>query len=292
MVKYVFYPGCFIPTMLPHVEAAIRFLLNKFNIETVELKAFSCCPPKINSVADEALWLTIAARNLAIAERQGLDMLTPCNGCLESLFEARVMLKERPLLREKIMRTLSKLGYSYEGKTKPKHLVEALYEDVGVNEIKKNVVKELSNLRVAVHYGCHIFADEPGADVWRRPRMVDELVKATGAELVRDGLERLCCGYVPSTIDDEYALIHRTEVRLKSVKETGADCIVTPCPQCLIRLEFGQVRLRTKGAKYNLPVIHLAELLALALGLDPKKFGFIRLHKVPTRDIIQKLGLG
>lgn len=288
MSKYIFYPGCYISTMLPHVEVAIRFLLKKFNIETVELEELSCCPPKISGIADELFWLTTAIRNLAIAEKQGLDILTPCNGCFESFFEAKLMYEERENIRTKISTILSGLGYKYEGKAKPKHLVEVLYEDVGLNKIGENVVKPLNNLKVAVHYGCHLFVTEPGEDVWKKPKITDELIRVTGAKLVKDGLERLCCGFVPSTVDEPYSLTHRTEVRLKSVKELGIDAIVTPCPQCLIRLEFGQIRLRAK-AKYDIPIIHVAELLALALGLDPKKFGFITYHKSPTRIITQKI---
>lgn len=291
MLKYIFYPGCYISTMLPHVEAAIRFILKKFNVETIELEDLSCCPPKINSIADELFWLTVAVRNLAIAESKGLDILTPCNGCFESFFEARMMYMEGKDLREKVSNILSKLGYKFEGKTKPKHLIEVLYEDVGLEKIKENIVKSLNGLRVAVHYGCHLFVVEHGEDVWKKPKMTDELIKITGAELVKDELERLCCGFVPSTVDDVFSLTYRTEVRLKSVKELGVDALVTPCPQCLMRLEFGQVRLRAK-ARYDVPIIHLAELLALALGLDPKKFGFTVYHKSPTKLILQKIGLG
>ena len=292
-LKYIFYQGCFVASMLPHVEYSIRYVLDKLNVEVVELPELSCCPPKITSIGDFKTWLTVSARNLAIATKYGLDFLTPCNGCFESFFEAKHFIEHRPDLAKDSLEVLKKLGLTTKIESNVKHFVEVLYSDVGLDEISKNIVRPLKGLKVAVHYGCHLFVTKPGGDVWEKPRMMDEILRTLGAEIVRDGLERICCGFVISTINDEEAILKRSEVRLKSVKSLGVDCLVTPCPQCLIRFEYSQIKLRSlKKVRYDIPIIHLAELLAIAFGLDPLKMRFDRLHKSPTKKVFENLVKG
>ena len=292
-LKYIFYPGCFIPAMLPHIEHSIRYVLSKLNVELQELPELSCCPPKITSVGDFKAWLTISARNLAIATKYGLDLLTPCNGCFESFFEAKHFIKHRPDLARDTLDILKKLGLPTKIESNVKHFVEVIHRDVGLNKVSENIVKSLSGLKVAVHYGCHLFVTKPGGDVWEKPRMMDEILRTLGVEIVRDGLERICCGFVLSTINDEKAILERSEVRLKSVKSLDVDCLVTPCPQCLIRFEYSQIKLRSmKKIRYDIPVLHLAELLAIAFGLDPLKMRFDRLHRSPVKPVFEKLVKG
>jgi len=289
-LKYIFFPGCFIPAMLPHVEYCIRYVLKTLNVEIQETPELSCCPPKITSIGDFREWLTISARNLAIADKYGLNILTPCNGCFESFFEAKHFLEHRVDLSRDTIDILKKLGLSHEIKTTVKHFVEVLYEDVGLDKIAEKIVKPLNGLKVAVHYGCHLFVTEPGGDVWKKPKMMDEILRTLGVEIVRDGLERICCGFVLSTINDEKAVLERAEVRIKSVKSLDVDCLVTPCPQCHIRLEYSQIKLRSiKNVRYDLPVLHLAELVAIAFGLDPLKMRFDRLHRSPVKPVFEKL---
>jgi len=292
-LKYIFYPGCFIPAMLPHVEYSIRYVLNKLNVELQEIHDLSCCPPKITSVGDFKGWLTISARNLALASKYGLDILTPCNGCFESYFEAKHFIEHRPDLAKDSLDVLKKLGLPTKIESNVKHFVEVVYKDVGPDKLSEKIVKPLKGLRVAVHYGCHLFVTTPGGDVWEKPRMMDEILRTLGAEIVRDGLERICCGFVISTIDDTKAVLERSEIRLRSVKSLDVDCLVTPCPQCLIRLEYSQIKLRSlKKIRYDLPVVHLAELMAIAFGLDPLKMKFDSLHKSPVKPVFEKLVKG
>jgi len=289
-LKYIFYPGCFIPAMLPHVEYSIRYVLNKLNVELQEIPDLSCCPPKITSVGDFKAWLTISARNLALASKHGLDLLTPCNGCFESYFEAKHFIEHRPDLAKDPLDILKKLGLPTKIESNVKHFVEVVYKDVGLNRLSEEIVKPLKGLRVAVHYGCHLFVTSPGGDTWEKPRMMDEILRTLGAEIVRDGLERICCGFVMSTIDDTKAVLERSEIRLRSVKSLDVDCLVTPCPQCLIRFEYSQIKLRSlKNVRYDLPVVHLAELIAIAFGLDPLKMKFDRLHRSPVKPVFEKL---
>jgi len=238
MPKYIFYPGCYISTMLPHVEVAIRFILKKFNIETIELEDLSCCPPKINSIADELFWLTLAVRNLAIAESKGLDILTPCNGCFESFFEAKMMYTERKDLREKVSNILSKLGYKFEGKIKPKHLVEALYEDIGLEKIKEKLKYRLDGMRIAVQPGCHFLwpsesLTEKEEDPFN-PVILRNLCEALGAKAPYYSRLIDCCGAGALKSTSPEKALKLAESKFKSIEEeVKADLIVTTCSSCM-----------------------------------------------------------
>ncbi len=288
MKRYSLFLGCQIPLRIASVEIASRKLFQKLGVELVDLKGYSCCPdPVVSRTMDRKMWLTLSARNLSLAEEIGLDLVTLCVGCYETLAEANAILKHEPETKKKIDEALSSFGRKYEGKVKVKHFVEVLFEDVGIGKIKKEVKKPLK-LRAALHYGCHLFRSEEGEDVWRKPEMMKELVRATGAELVDYGIERLCCGFPSMHADEEFSLKSRLLPKLREIDKAKADCVVVVCPACTIQFETGQVLLRRYGLKYNLPCIYLSELLALALGIPSAELS-LDFHRSPVLQLAQRL---
>ncbi|MFN4133929.1 MAG: heterodisulfide reductase-related iron-sulfur binding cluster, partial [Candidatus Hadarchaeales archaeon] len=177
MKKFALFPGCIIPQRLPSVEIAARRVFQALGMEAVEMKGYNCCPdPVLARYMDRSFVLSLSARNLSLAEEDGLDVVVLCNGCFESLWEANESLQEEKT-REQINALLRKAGRRYEGSIRVKHVVEVLYEDGVIEEVKRLVTRPLKDLKLAIHYGCHLFREERGGDIWRKPRQLQELVK-------------------------------------------------------------------------------------------------------------------
>ena len=288
MIRYASFYGCQIPMRLPSVEIASRKVFEKIGIEAVDLPGYSCCPePVISRLLDKTAWLVTSARNLALAEERGLDIMTLCNGCYETLVETNHVLKHEPKELQKINKILKQYGREYTGKTKVKHVIEVLHEGVGVEKIKEFIVKP-QKIRVALHYGCHLYREPEGGDINRKPNMMKELVSITGAEIVDYGLERLCCGYPSMQADEEFSLTQRLLPKLRRMKDSKVEMVVLTCPACTIQFEIGQVMLRKYNAYYSIPCINLMELLALSMGI-PYRDLHLEFHKSPVLQFIRKM---
>ena len=288
MVRYASFLGCQIPMRIPSIEIASKKVFEKIGLEAVDLLGYSCCPePVISRLLDKTAWLAVSARNLALAEELGLDLMTLCNGCYETLVETNEVLKHEPEELHKINEVLKRYGKEYAGKVKVKHAVEVLYEDIGVDKIKQHVVKP-QRIRVALHYGCHMYREPEGGDINRKPNMMKELTRVTGVEIVDYGIERLCCGYPSMQADEEFSLKQRLLLKLRRIKEAGADAVVLSCPACQIQFEIGQIMLKQYGVQYRIPCINLMELMAISFGV-PSKDLHLEFHKGPVVQLAQKM---
>lgn len=288
MVKYASFLGCQIPMRLPSIEIASKQVFDKIGLEAVDLTGYSCCPePVISRLLDKTAWLATSARNLALAEELGLNLMTLCNGCYETLVETNETLKHEPEEMQKVNAILNKYGKKYDGKVKVKHAIEVLHEDVGSKTIKDQVVKP-QKIRVALHYGCHMYRESEGEDIMRKPNMMKELTRLTGVETVDYGLERLCCGYPSMLANEEFSLKQRLQLKLERMKSAGAEAIVLSCPACTIQFEMGQVMLRQYGVQYSIPCFNLMELFALSFGI-PSKDLHLEFHKGPVLQLAQKM---
>lgn len=288
MVRYASFLGCQIPMRIPSIEVASRKVFEKIGLEAVDLLGYSCCPePVISRLLDKTAWLAVSARNLALAEELGLDLMTLCNGCYETLVETNEVLKQEPEELDKINGILKPYGKEYAGKVKVKHAVEVLYEEIGVDRIKQHVVNP-QRIRVALHYGCHMYREPEGGDINRKPNMMKELTRVTGVEIVDYGIERLCCGYPSMQADEEFSLKQRLLLKLRRIKEAGADAVVLSCPACQIQFEIGQIMLKQYGVQYRIPCINLMELMAISFGV-PSKDLHLEFHKSPVLQLAQKM---
>ncbi len=286
--RYALFLGCVIPLRIVSVEIAARKLFQKLGVELVDLEGYSCCPdPVVSRTTDVRMWLTLAARNLSLAEGLGLDLVPLCNGCYETLAEAASVLKGDKEALEEVNSILMKLGLEYRGGTRVRHFVEVLHEDVGISRIREAVERPL-HLGAALHYGCHLLRSGEDGDVWRKPKMMEELVQALGVQVVNYGLERLCCGFPSMHADEEFALKNRLLAKLEGITNANADCVVTVCPACTVQFETGQSLLKRYGAEYNVPCIYLTELMALALGVPAVELN-LDFHRSPVSQLAQRL---
>nr|MDO8045181.1 CoB--CoM heterodisulfide reductase subunit B [Candidatus Baldrarchaeota archaeon] len=295
MAKYAFFLGCIAPLRYPGLEAATKKVMQHFGIELLDLNGASCCPaPGVFGSFDLWNWLVIAARNLSLGESLGADLTTICNGCYATLQEAWHILKEDPSKRRSVNEVLSKVNRTYNAKTGIKHIIEVFTNDIGIDKIKSSVKNPLEGLKVAVHYGCHFLKPRKirGHGSSEKPHILEDIVKALGAKPIYYKEKLLCCGagggVRAGNLDTALEITAR---KLESVKEAGADCILHPCSFCHFQFDRGQVELRErKGIEFDVPVIHLVQLIGLAVGIDPKSLGLYENEIPPT--YLDKLGLG
>ncbi len=286
-MKYAFYLGCLIPAREFSYEVSVRKVLPALGVELVDMEGTNCCAPFSIQSLDHASWMALAARNLCIAEEMGLDILTLCNDCYESLLMANTILKENPDVKDQVNEVLSEVGKEFKGTIDVKHMVDVLYDDVGVDKIKDAVSEPFKRLTVATQPGCHLTKPKRihfGA--MRGFGALDELVRATGAESIEYDRKEMCCGGPLRGINDELA---RQVARLKliNIKNAGVQCIVTVCPFCYVELDLGQLEIKRHfKEEYNLPVLHFVELLRMAMGMKLEDWE-VKSHKVPLNQVLK-----
>ncbi len=279
--KFAFFPGCLIPVRYPQMEAAIRKTLPKLGVEIVDLPGFTCCPDPIYFKSyDKLAWLTVAARNLAVAEEAGLNLFTICSGCTATLSETYQQLNANKNLKEEVNQRLARVGKEYRGTSTVRHVATVIRDEVGIEAVAASVVRPLEDLRVAIHYGCHLLkpshimkVDDPDD-----PHILDDLVAALGATPVRHDEWILCCG---KACKHEEAPSEMMYELLKSVAAAKADVLGVVCPSCFNEFDLGQLRLARQHDDESLktPAVYYFQLLGLAQGLTLEEVGLHR-HKV------------
>ena len=284
--KYALFLGCTIPVRAVNYEMSVRKVAKALDIQLVDLD-FECCGLPVKSVNHEAYLLT-AASNLAMAEKEGLNVCTLCSACTAVLTEVNKKMKENPAFRDHINAKLKDTGLKYNGSVEVKHFARILHDNI--NKIKGQIKKPLSNLKIAPHYGCHylkpseIYEFENPED----PKSLDELIEATGAQAVNYTAKNKCCGGAVLGIDENIALTMSKE-KLDSVKESGADAITLICPFCSVMYDVNQKKISTTfNQEYNIPVVYYPQLLGLAMGFSPDELGF-SMNRVKTDKLLEKL---
>lgn len=291
MKELSLFLGCLIPNRYPGIEKATKLVLDRLDIKWSELEEASCCPaPGVFRSFDKITWLSIASRNLALAEKKNTDILTICNGCFSSLMDANNILKNDPELRNEVNSHLKKIGKEYLGTIEVRHIIEFLYKDIGAGKVRNAIEKPLE-LRAAVHYGCHLMKPTKDRKLggFECPVFFDELVEATGAVSVPYEGKTSCCGAgggVRSAMLE--TSLKMTEYKLLRMKKAGVDCIVDACPFCHLQYDGGQVELAKAGKNYNLPVIHYSQLLGMALGYTPEEVG-MHLNSIVSPEFEEKI---
>ena len=271
---YALYPGCVMPTEQYAYELSIREVLPKLGVELIDIKGFSCCGEPLKSV-NQMLTLSLSARNLAIAEKQGVDVYVPCPMCHLALTECKRILDSDPVMYERVNKLLKDEGLIYTGKSNLVDTVELLHDVVGLDKIKSQVKKPLKDLKLASHYGCHMIRpSEIGRpDDSEKPEKIDSILEILGGkpEYYPEKLD--CCGGLLNANLPESALT-KTGQKLQKVQEYGFDAFVDTCPWCHRQYDAKQVKAgETIAAKLEMPVFYLTQLLGLAFGVSKEKLG-------------------
>ncbi len=288
-MKIMPFWGCMIPLKYPQMESAIRYSMQKLDIELVDDSRLSCCPDPIYfKAADKMKWMTLAARNISIAEEKGLDLATMCSGCTATLSEVNHHLKKDADLKNEINKHLKSINREFKGTVNVRHLVTVLRDDIGMAKIQHSVIRPMADIKVAIHYGCHLL--KPSAIMQVEdpltPTILSELISATGAIPVDHKEYLMCCGKACKDVDLGLNMSHAV---FESIEESGADCLGLICPTCFDSFDVGQLRISRKFNKnLQIPVLYYFQLLAMAQGASTDLVG-IPYHKIMPTDFIEKL---
>jgi heterodisulfide reductase subunit B len=291
-MKYIPFFGCMMTVKYPQFEAAVRKTTTKIGLELIDVDGFTCCPDPIYFQArDKMKWYTIAARNITLAEDLGHDIITTCSGCTATLSETNITLKENPEIRAEVNKRLAKIGREFKGTINVRHACTVLRDDYGYDKVKASVTKPLEGLKVAVHYGCHLLkpshimrVDDPD-----HPTILENLLKAIGAEPIHHDKTLLCCGRAcfNDIIPDQMVM----DI-IGSIKTEKADCMGLICPTCFDEFDMGQVIRGRKHKKIlDVPVIYYFQLLGIAQGFTVEEMGLDK-HKVKADQLFKKVPVG
>lgn len=288
-MEFAFFPGCMIQIRYPQMEAAVRKTVGQLGVELTDLPELGCCPDPVFFKSLHKLdWLTMAARNLAIAEKAGLDFVTICSGCTETLAEAGHLLNEGGPLLDQVNERLARIGLSYRGTVSTRHLMTVLRDDVGLEGVRGSVMRPLTGIRIAVHYGCHLLKPRAimNVDDPDNPTIFEDMLRAIGAEPVDHAERIICCG--KSCRDCELPEI-MTRAILESVHSAEVDAMGVICPSCFDSFDTGQLMISRKfDLGYTIPPVYYFQLLALAQGLEPAEVGLDK-HKIKPSVLLEKM---
>ncbi|MFX1308909.1 MAG: CoB--CoM heterodisulfide reductase iron-sulfur subunit B family protein [Promethearchaeota archaeon] len=285
-MSYDLFLGCVIPARLPFLEASSRKVFEKLGIKLNDVDGFSCCPdPTGIELIDHKTWLALGARNLSLSNNNG-GIISFCSGCVETLKGVNYYIRKNQTIKDEVNKILKNVGKNYDGKTKVKHFAEVLYENL--DKVRENVVHPLNGFKVAVHYGCHYLRpseiinwDDPF-----EPITIDEIIRTIGADSIEYELKMECCGNPLEKSDKEISL-KMIDNKLKSIQESGANCVTLVCPACFQQFDFNQRELsKDKEVGYEFPVFYLSELVALAFGFKPEELG-LNFHRVRATKLLE-----
>jgi heterodisulfide reductase subunit B len=287
-MKYSYYPGCSLHTTAKEFDISTRVVMRSLGIELEELKDWSCCGGSVAAGISHDVGMALAGRNVALAQKQNLDLLASCSGCYNKSARAAKALKD-PTEKDKIMAIMSEMGISVSDyNIRVRNVVDVLVNDV---DIASRVKKPLTGLKVACYYGCLLTRpqDITGWDSPVFPMSMDKLAQTCGAEVVDFRSKTKCCGG-PILVSQQEVAFELTKKLLDEAKSLGADCIVLACPLCDTNLELRQSDIEKKyNVSYNLPILYITEIIGLALGIKPGKLGMNK-HIVSPKPVLAKLG--
>lgn len=288
--RYAFFPGCTLESAAGELKIATQKTCDALGIELVEIDGWTCCGAAQIQDIDDFLGVAINARNIALAEKAGFDrIMTVCNTCTLMLRTAKKRLDSDEALRAKVNEALAEMGLEYRGTCEITHYLWALIDDLGLDELKKKVKHPLSGLNVANFYGCHILMppDIMGFENPRNPQSMEMVMETLGANNVDFEQRLACCGFHSIYPAEREALLSNG-VSCLTARESGADCIVTPCPLCHMALDMWQPDSQKKyDADITMPILHLPQIVGLALGFSQKEMALNR-HIIKTGKAFER----
>jgi len=284
-MKFAYYPGCTATSTSVEYDESVRETSQYLGIELEEIPDWTCCGASSGHVINRELALALPGRNLALAERMSLGIAAPCPACSLRLKNAEYELKKDPALKTRIE---TDIGMNLELSQKPKHILEVLYQDVGIDAIKEKVQKPLEGLKVVTYYGCYLVRPPEVTDFDdpENPTIMDKIMEALGAEVIDWSYKVDCCGgslsiAVPDIVEKLSGKI------VHAASEAGADAIVTACGICQLNLDMRQPK---DSSSQPMPIFYFSELSALAFGSSNLKKWSTK-HFVDPSDLLKRLKL-
>jgi succinate dehydrogenase cytochrome b subunit len=290
-MKFAYYPGCSARSTCAELNEATHRVAARLGLELTQLDSATCTGARELRAIDPVGFYTLNVRILALAERADLPLMTICNTCTLNVLDAHAAFVDDADLAAEINARLADEGLRYSGRTRISHFLWVLYETIGIDRLRALVTRPLTGLTVAAFYGCHItrppqrygFVDS------RNNLALEKLAEVLGCRPIDYSGRTECCGFHTAAHDERVA-IKLTGQHIKSARANGAATMVTPCPLCHTVLDSFQKEIeRDLGEKLDMPVLHLPQLVGLALGLSPDELRLDR-HMVKTQAIASLIG--
>ena len=292
MKEFAVFWGCTIPARFPFIEKSTRVVFEDLGTTVYELAGHTCCPEgTLVKANDENAFYTAAARNLAIVEKAGLDVVTPCNGCYSTFKEASSHLRSDWRARAAINERLAREDLHYDGDLRILHFAEWLADEMGTGLVASRVTRPLWGMRLAVHYGCHLLRPQPAVrwDDPLHPTKVESLVAALGARVVDYPTKMQCCGGALDRVGEREGSLAFARRKLEDLMREEVDALVVVCPSCFQQFDLNQAALQRANEPLNVPVLYLSEVMALAMGHAPEELG-LDMHRVSVEPFLEKWG--
>ncbi|MGY5859204.1 MAG: CoB--CoM heterodisulfide reductase iron-sulfur subunit B family protein [Candidatus Thorarchaeota archaeon] len=286
MKDFIMYTGCTTPVRLPAYEASIKVVLEKLGVRLTLMKDANCCGSQYVESVSHTAFCAMSGRILALAEKEGKDILAICGACSGALKMVKHDLDKDPKLCEEVNDILAEEGLKYTGEVEVKHLLQIFREDIGYDAIKAAVVKPYTGVKLAAHYGCHVTRPEEivKVDNAQNPTIIDKIIELTGATAVDYVGKTRCCGGPMLAMDSDVATKIGLD-KISNMRDVKADGIITACEFCDIQLTMIQFDDLAEGAT-KIPVMPLPQFLGPAIGIDFEKLG-IHLNKIDPKPILQ-----
>jgi succinate dehydrogenase / fumarate reductase, cytochrome b subunit len=288
-LKVAYWPGCVSRGFTPELHGSMAKVAPLLDIELVELDRASCCGAGVIAEHNQELADTLNARTFALAQQtDGAMMMNICSTCQGSQSECQERLDANAEYRARINGNLADQGLTYEKGIENKNLLWVLVEEIGLDAVREKVKRPLDNLRVGPFYGCYIVrpSDRLNIDESQpRDTYLHQLIDALGGKVIDYAGAYRCCGF-PIITMNKSASLRQAGRHIGDAIDAEADCLVTPCPLCHLNLDLQQpLAARETGRDLGLPVLHLPQLIGLALGLEPDELGMSR-HVVKPISVI------
>jgi heterodisulfide reductase subunit B len=245
MKDFAVFWGCTIPARFPFIEKSTRLVFDDLGANVREIEGHTCCPEGVLvKSSDEDVFFTTAARNLALVEREGLDVVTPCNGCYSTFKETWSHLEVEWREKDRINERLAREDLRYDGRLKITHFAEWLADDIGAAVVGGKAVNSLWGMKLAVHYGCHLLRPSPAVN-WDdplQPKKVEEIVAALGARVIDYSTKMQCCGGALDRVGEREGSLAFARRKLYELQANQVDALVVVCPSCFQQFDLNQAR--------------------------------------------------
>ncbi len=278
-LKLAYWPGCVSRGFTPELHGSMALVAERLEIELVTLDRANCCGAGVIAEHNQELADSLNARTFALAQQTGLAMMNICSTCQGAQSECQERLDADSTYRAHINEALSGEGLEYvKGKDgfENKNFLWVLVEDIGLDTLREQVKRPLSGLRVGPFYGCYVlrpkqrlgYEEHPERDLY-----LEQVIEALGGEVVEYDGARKCCGFPVITMNRDTSL-RQAGTHIGDAIDAGADCLVTPCPLCHLNLDMQQPEAaKVVNRELDLAVLHLPQLVGLAMGFEPKQLG-------------------
>jgi len=249
-----------------------KLVAKRLDLELEEVPDWSCCGASAAHNTNHKLAVALSARNLALAEKQGLDLAVPCAACFSRLKAAQKAMDGSPKVKGEMEEIIE---LPYQGTSRVYNLLDIMVNHVGTEAIAEKVVQPLEGLKVACYYGCLLLRPPAvtGFDDSENPETMEKLVAALGGEPISWAFKSECCGAGHTTTRPDVSGVMLNRI-YQDAQKRGADCLISACPLCMLNLDMREVEVgRSFGKEYHLPVFYFTELIGLALGCSPRELG-------------------